>query len=203
VALGGRPFPSGSGRSPAGRRDAPEPPEGGEPEPDADPVDVARQICLHQLEHAPRTRAELAAVLQRKGVPDEVAEEVLERFTDVGLVDDRAFSDAWAASRQRSRGLATRAIGQELRRKGVDDEVVRATLAQVDPAEEEARARALVDRKLPSTSGLAPQVRVRRLTGLLARKGYSAGTAYRVVKEALAEEGLDLVLDTDGLSALD
>jgi regulatory protein len=182
---------------------APEPPDDLDTGPDADPVDVARQICLHQLEHAPRTRAELAAVLAKRGVADEVADEVLERFTDVGLIDDAAFAQQWTASRQRSRGLATRAIGQELRRKGVDDEVVRETLAQVDPLEEEATARTLVDRKLRTMRGLAPEAKLRRLTGMLARKGYSAGVAYRVVKEALAEEGLDLVLDTDGLSALD
>jgi regulatory protein len=73
----------------------------------------------------------------------------------------------------------------------------------VDPLAEEATARALVDRKLPSTRGLAPEARVRRLTGMLARKGYGPGVAYRVVKQAMAEEGVDLVLDTDGLSALD
>ena len=195
-------FGSRPSRSSRGGR-APEPPADLEPGPEADPVEVARQICLHQLEFAPRTRAELAAVLSRRGVADEVADEVLSRFAEVGLVDDKAFSEAWTASRQRSRGLATRAIGQELRRKGVDDETVREALAQVDPLAEEATARALVERKLPSTRGLAPEARVRRLTGMLARKGYGPGVAYRVVKEAMAAEGLDLVLDTDGLSALD
>lgn len=195
-------FGSRPSRSARGGR-APEPPADLDTGPEADPVEVARQICLHQLEFAPRTRAELAAVLLRRGVADDVAEEVLSRFSEVGLVDDRAFSEAWAASRQRSRGLATRAIGQELRRKGVDDDIVRETLAQVDPLAEEATARALVDRKLPSTRGLLPEARTRRLIGMLARKGYGAGVAYRVVKEALAEEGIDLVLDTDGLSALD
>lgn len=198
---GPRPFPSGRGRAtgePVSQRESDR-----EPGPDADPVAVARQICLHQLEHSPRTRAELAAVLSRRGVADDVAEQVLGRFEEAGLIDDALFSELWVNSRHRSRGLAGRAISQELRRKGVDDEVVREAVAAIDPEEELATARALVDRKLPSTRGLAADARVRRLAGMLARKGYGAAVAYRVVKEALAAEGVDLVLDTDGLSALD
>lgn len=197
MVTGPRPFPSGRGRA-AGK-----PPSDPEPGPDADPVSVARQICLQQLEHSPRTRAELAAVLSRRGVADEVAEQVLGRFEEAGLVDDALFSELWVSSRHRSRGLAGRALSQELRRKGVEEEVVREAVAAIDPLEELATARALVDRKLPGTRGLAADARVRRLAGMLARKGYGPSVAYRVVKDALADEGVDLVLDTDGLSALD
>src|SRR3954462_4526011 len=96
-----------------------EPPEvDGPPEPDADPESVARQICLHQLEFAPRTRAELAAVLAKKGVPTEAAEAVRGRFAEVGVNDDALFSEMWVTSRHRGRGLSGRALQQELRRKG-------------------------------------------------------------------------------------
>jgi regulatory protein len=184
-----------------------EPPEvDGPPEPEADPESVARQICLHQLEFAPRTRAELAAVLARKGVPGDAAEAVLGRFTEVGLIDDAMFSTMWVESRHRGRGLSGRALQQELRRKGVDEVTAREAVDSLDPQQEEATARSLVQRKLPSTRGLTPDARVRRLAGLLARKGYGAGLAFRIVKEELEAEGEDtraLVLDTDGLSALE
>ena len=184
-----------------------EPPDvDGPPEPDADPESVARQICLHQLEHAPRTRAELAATLAKRGVPDDVSDAVLGRFAEVGLIDDALFSQLWVSSRHRGRGLAGRALQQELRRKGVDDETARDAVATLDPEQEAETARALVRRKLPSSRGLPTEARVRRLAGMLARKGYSAGLAFRVVKEELEQEGADtrgVVLDTDGLSALD
>ena len=88
--------------------------------PPADPVEVARLICLRQLEFAPRTRAQLAAVLSKRHVPDEAAEVVLDRFTEVGLVDDASYALAWVESRHRARGLARRALSVELRRRGVD-----------------------------------------------------------------------------------
>src|SRR6266571_7802107 len=49
---------------------------------------MARGLCLQLLSVAPRTRAELATALDRRGVPENVAAEVLGRFAEVGLIDD-------------------------------------------------------------------------------------------------------------------
>ena len=178
-------------RRPRGRRGrAPE-----ELDPDADPVAVAREVCLRLLTERARTRQELATALRRKGVPDDAAHTVLERFDEVGLIDDAAFAEQWVRSRHAYRGLARRALAVELRRKGVSDEDAQEALAGVDAEAEERRARELVDRKLRSLAvGTAEQRAAagRRLVGMLARKGYGAGTAYRVVKEALAERGAEV-----------
>lgn len=139
---------------------------------------------------APRTRAQLAAALRKRGIPDEVASEVLGRFEDVGLVDDAAFARAWVESRHYSRGLAGRALSAELKRRGVAAEEIRAAIdEQLDPDAEVSAARRLVDRKLGSTRGLPTEQRTRRLAGMLARKGYPAGLAFRVIREALEAEG--------------
>ncbi|TDD74769.1 regulatory protein RecX [Actinomadura darangshiensis] len=144
------------------------------------------------LSAAPRTRAQLADALRRRNIPDDVAERVLGRFTDVGLIDDEAFAQAWVQSRHTGRGLAKRALAAELRRRGVAGDTVNDAVETLDPAQEEATARALVTRKLRATQGADPAKRMRRLVGMLARKGYPPGLAYRVVKDALAEEGADL-----------
>lgn len=119
----------------------------------------------------PRTRAELAQTLQRQGIPDEVASEVLARYSEVGMIDDAAFARAWVSSRHHSRGLASRALGQELRRRGVDSETAGEALAELDSETELATARELVARKLRTARG-EPQALLRRLVGMLARKGY-------------------------------
>jgi regulatory protein len=155
-----------------------------------DPETVARAICLRLLTDRARTQAELAAVLRRRGVPDQVAERVLGRFSEVGLIDDAAFAEQWVHSRHSSRGLARRALAAELHRKGVDGEVVGQAVAALDRDSEERRARELVDRRLRSMAP-ADERAANRLVGMLARKGYPAGVAYRVVREALREQGVD------------
>ncbi|MDR2988209.1 MAG: recombination regulator RecX [Nocardiopsaceae bacterium] len=153
-----------------------------------DPEAVARLICLRQLTAAPRTRAQLAQTLRRRGVPDDAAEAVLSRFTEVGLIDDAMFANAWVESRHHGRGLGRRALAAELNQRGVDREDIREAVAKLSPETELATARALVERRLSSTASLPAQVRVRRLVGMLARKGYPAGLAFRVVREAVDQE---------------
>ena len=161
----------------------------GHPEdPPGDPESVARAICLRMLTGQPRTRAELAAALARRGVPDEATDAVLGRFAEVGLIDDREFAEAWVGSRHAGRGLARRALAAELRRRGVEEGTVADAVAGLDPATEERTAHELVRRRLPSTSGREPALRVRRLVAMLARKGYPAGVAARVVRAELATE---------------
>jgi regulatory protein len=155
--------------------------------PTADAAERAREICLRQLAVRPRTRAELATALSRHGIDDRVAREVLDRYDEVGMIDDAAFAAAWVSSRHHGKGLARRALGGELRRRGVAAETVGEALEQLDPDTEAATARALVDRRLRTTTG-QPEAIARRLVGMLARKGYPAGLAYRVVKEAMAED---------------
>ncbi len=156
--------------------------------PPADPESVARAIVLRKLTGQARSRHELEAALAAKDVPSEVAARVLDRFEEVGLVNDASYADAWVQSRRSSRGLARRALPQELRRKGVSDDIVRDTVDAISPDDERTAAYALVERKLVVTRPLEPHKRFRRLVGLLARKGYSSSLAMAVVREAIAEE---------------
>ncbi|MGI3780636.1 MAG: regulatory protein RecX [Janthinobacterium lividum] len=117
---------------------------------------------------------------------------MLDRFVEVGLIDDVALALAYTSSRQSEQGLARRAIAMMLRQRGVDDDVVAAATATVEPDDELAAARRLVAKRLPVLAGLDRAVRTRRLVGLLGRKGYPAGMAYRVVAEALSlDEAID------------
>jgi regulatory protein len=151
----------------------------------ADPVSMARTIGMRLLDKQPRTRSELASAMARRGVPDGAAAEVLDRFVEVGLLDDAAFATAWVDSRHRGRGLARRALASELRRRGVDEEIAVEALASVSIEDEAVAARALVDRRLRSMSGLNREVKTRRLIAMLGRKGFGGSMAYRVVAEAI------------------
>ena len=156
--------------------------------PDADAESVARTILLDQLTGRARSRHELADKLARKNVPVEIATSLLDRFEDVGLIDDVAFAQAWVEGRHAAKGLAPRALAQELRRKGVDDEVAREAIDQIDLDEQQSTARALVRKKLRSLERFDDATKTRRLVGLLARKGYSPGMAFALVREELGAE---------------
>jgi SOS response regulatory protein OraA/RecX len=141
---------------------------------------------------APKTRAQLAEALRKREIPDDAAEKVLDRFSELGLINDEAFAEAWVDSRHHGRGLAKRALAAELRHRGVDSETVNEAVDRLDPDQEYETAKRLVERKLSSTRNLDAQVRTRRLAGMLARKGYPSGLVFRVIREALEEEGVEI-----------
>jgi regulatory protein len=194
----GRRGGSGFGRGPrrpAGGRDGdPLNPDAvpGPPEDElGDPESAARGLCLRALTGAPKTRQQLAELLATRGIPDDAAETVLDRFAEVGLIDDAAFARAWVSSRSTGRGLARRALSAELRAKGVDAEVAAEAVEAVDDEDERATARRLVDRKVGAMRRLDRATATRRLMGMLARKGYNGGLAAAVVREALDADGAD------------
>jgi regulatory protein len=166
-----------------------------------DPEERARQICLRLLTARPRTRAELATALRRKGVDGSTAQAVLGRLAEVGLVDDAAFAESYVHARHAYQGLGRRALTAQLRRRGVDEQTTSAAVSTVDSAAEQRRASELVRRRLPAMAGADEATTIRRLVGLLARKGYPEGLSYRVVREELRHAGRDTTLLDD--TALD
>lgn len=202
------PVPGTRGRAVANRRRGPILPAATDADPtDADPAagsqerdpqEVAREICLGLLAVRPRTRAELAQALRKRGIDDEVAAAVLHRYSEVGMIDDAAFARAWVTSRHHGRGLAGRALAQELRQRGVSKEDTDEALTELDSETEAQTALDLASRKLRSMRG-EPAAIFRRLVGMLARKGYPAGVAVRAVKEALASRDSELaeLIDPD------
>ncbi|MEN3608338.1 regulatory protein RecX [Plantactinospora sp. ZYX-F-223] len=204
----GRSRRSGGSATPSGRwptravgpdNDAP-PDESPTPSAPRDEAERAREICLRQLAVRPRTRAELATALARQGISEEVAAQVLDRYDEVGIIDDAAFARAWVSSRHQGRGLARRVLANELRQRGVDADIATEALGELDETTEAETARQLVDRKLRTTTG-SPEAVFRRLVGMLARKGYPPGVAIRAVKDALAERDAEAAEFADQIDA--
>lgn len=150
-----------------------------------DPARKAKAECLRLLAVKPRSRADLAAALARKGYDNDVSEPVLDRLERANLVNDAEYAESLVRSRHTHQGLGRRALRMELRRRGVDGELAEEVLGAIEPEDEAARAHELVRKRLRSMTEVDDTTATRRLVGLLARKGYGEGLAYRVVREEL------------------
>jgi len=155
----------------------------------------AKDLCLRLLTDRARSRAELAERLAKKGYSAEIAERVLDRLAEVGLVNDADFAQQWVHSRHTYSGKGKRALALELRRKGIGQDDAAEALAQIDSEDERARATELVAKKLRTVSADDRDRAVRRLVSMLARRGFPQGMAFEVVKEQLDRAGAE----TDGL----
>ena len=151
--------------------------------PETDPKSVARAIVLSKLTHAPRTRSELFKDLKKKNVPEEIAIEVLDRFTEIGLINDELFASMWTGSRHTYKGLAPRAIAYELQQKGIDRSLIDEAVSFITAEQELIAARKIAIRKLKSCVDQSPEATLRKIVSALARKGYGANIAFQVAKE--------------------
>ena len=158
---------------------------GGVSDPDADPEEVARGIVLRKLAVQARTRVELERALAGREVPEEAAASVLDRMTEVGLIDDATFAHDWVVSRQQRRHLSKMALRRELQTKGVDRDLIDDALTDVEGEDEHRAALDLARRRAGAMGGLAREVAYRRLGGMLARRGFSSSITSRVLAEVL------------------
>jgi regulatory protein len=146
------------------------------------PAERAREIALRILSHSPRSAAQLREGLLTREVEPQIADEVIARYIEVGLLDDSALAAMIARTRHHERGKSARAIAVELRRKGFSDDDIASALAPIDADAERAAAEQLAARKWHGTASLPTEVRVRRVVGHLGRKGYSPSLAFALVK---------------------
>ena len=148
-----------------------------------DYVGAAQTICLNALAVRAKSRGELAAQLKRRGIPLDVADDVLDRLQRSGLINDLDFARAWSTSRMNSKKISKRVLAQELRKKDVSDDLIAIALEEISGEDEYAAALQLGQRKARSLANYEAEVRERRIASALARKGYNYGIISRVLRE--------------------
>jgi regulatory protein len=153
---------------------------------DLSPEERVREYVLSALERRRHSRRELEIKIARKGLSREAAGPVLDRLTEVGLVDDEAFARAYVESRQRSRPRGRRALASELGARGVDRDTVERVLADLreeEPAGDAAR-RAVAGR-LRGLEKLPREEARRKAGAFLARRGFAWSEIEPVLDEVL------------------
>ncbi|HEV8338403.1 MAG TPA: RecX family transcriptional regulator [bacterium] len=145
----------------------------------------ARETALALLRYRPRSRTELEGRLRRRGVAPGPVDVVLAELTSSGAIDDRRFARLWIESRLAGGRSGPHRLRAELRLKGIDPAIVDETLRAALPPEQEAQlAAAAADRYLARRQSLPVEVRLRRLVGLLRRRGFSTGVIAPILRES-------------------
>ena len=144
----------------------------------------ARNVLLHQLARSAKSTSQLRKILDQREIPTEIAEKVLERFTEVGLIDDAAYAETIVNSRRNYKGLAKSAIKRELNEKGVSQALVEEAISGITAEDDFESAKQLATRRYRQMAHLERDVRTRRLAGYLQRKGYGSSSVFAAIKFA-------------------
>ena len=162
----------------------------------------AKNIVLNQLAASAKSRAQLEKKLKDKEISEDTAQDVLDRFEAVKLINDEEFAHMYVRTRANVKKLSKTAIRRELREKGVNGELAEVALEQRTEEDERADAHELVRKKMRPSMDFSDRKEkdkiMRRLVSMLARKGYPSSMAFSVVKEEI-----DRFIEDSGIESAD
>lgn len=152
---------------------------------------AAREAALRVLDRTAASSSQIRQKLTKAGFLPEIAEEIVTRFGEVGLLDDREYAAMLVRTRFQERGLVGRALVQELDRKGIDPGLQAEALEQITPEQEVENAQRLAEKKARSLHNVSYSQAMRRIGSFLARKGYSPSQCREATRGALTDRDFE------------
>ncbi|MCL2735523.1 MAG: recombination regulator RecX [Propionibacteriaceae bacterium] len=149
-------------------------------------LDHARQIALRRLTVRARSSWELRQDLVRNRVVDDVADQIVARFLEVGLLDDADFAREWVVQRRGSKSLSRARLSRELAQKGIPPQIIDQALEEAGDSETEV-ALEWARRRARSMAGKDRQTLIRRLSAQVERRGFSPAVVRHVVLQVVDE----------------
>lgn len=151
----------------------------------------AENVSLHALTRRGMSRAEVVDLLTRREIDPIVVQAEVERLEGVGLIDDAALALSLVDRLVERKKLGPTALRSELSRRRLGAQAIEAALATLEPDDDGALVRGLVDDRLRRMGSLDRETAERRLLSYLARKGHGGSDARGAVRAALDEAGLE------------
>ncbi|MCL2785357.1 MAG: recombination regulator RecX [Propionibacteriaceae bacterium] len=152
-------------------------------------LEKARSIALRRLSTRARSTLELRRDLEAAEIPQAAIDEILDRFTKVGLLNDEDFAQQWVTQRRTSKSLSTAKLRYELREKGISGAIIDAVLS--DTVDLDAQIGLdFARKKIASMGFLDRTTAIRRLSSQMERRGFSHSIISRSVIQVVNEAGI-------------
>ena len=149
----------------------------------------AKTIVYNQLAYSAKSRAQLHKKLESKGFEAELIEPLLDKFEAAHLIDDAEYARSFVTQRGTGKKLSRSALRREHKERGITGDLAEEALAARTDEDERRDAAELVRKKLRPAMNFSDRTEkekiMRRLVGMLARRGYSSSVAFSVVKEEI------------------
>jgi regulatory protein len=149
-----------------------------------DKVESAHQRALNYLSYRDRSEKEIRLNLRKAKVEDAVIEEVLERLRGSSLVNDQEFAQNWVDNRSKFKPRGKRALSSELFQKGISQQIIDQTLADLD---EKPLALRFARKKMTQLSGLDKSLFQKKMYGYLSRRGFNYGISQEIISQIWEE----------------
>lgn len=158
----------------------------------------AFNYCIWHLGESNKTRKQLHDKMRDRNCPDDIIESTLDKLEEMKYLSDAQYAKNFVESKQTYKNVGQRKIAQDLRQKGIPQEIIETAFEENTEEDERLRAKELVSKRMRSTRNVERQKRINRLVGYLSRNGYNGSMAFSVVKEAIDAESDEEMGDFEG-----
>ena len=145
-----------------------------------DEYERGKEIAMRLLTNRPRSKKEVRDRMREKEIKEAVRERVVDRFEELDLLDDEAFARYWIDQRARFKPRGAPLLRQELRQKGVDQQIINDLLEDTDDS---AAVRQAAEKKARTLMRYPEDQFKKKLIGFLQRRGFSYHDSREVVDE--------------------
>lgn len=147
------------------------------------------RLVVSRLRRSALSVSEVRSVLAEHGLDDHEIDDWIERYERLGYLDDGRLAEQLVHSHSARRGRGSGAILHELARRGIDADIARSAVDDLDPETERTNALAVAERRARQLTGLDRQTAERRLSAFLQRRGYSSDVVREAVTAAITAAG--------------
>lgn len=142
----------------------------------------AKEYVLNLLSYRDRSCREIKDRLKEKGYSPDVSDRVVESLARTHLLDDERFASEWGRERLKSRPMGARLLSQELRRKGIEPEIIEKTIDNLyGEVSEEELAFKLLESRRSRYEDLQSETSLRKMSDFLLRRGFP----WEIVRETI------------------
>ncbi|MDB5170299.1 MAG: regulatory protein RecX [Candidatus Saccharibacteria bacterium] len=140
--------------------------------------DKVYNLALRYVAMRPRSAWELSTYLQRKDAPESLTESIIQKLTDLDLLNDGKFAASFVHNRQLLRPTSRRKLILELKQKRIAEEHIQSALEQNELSEADSLEQVIIKKRRQSK-----YQDDNKLMQYLARQGFGYGD----IKSALAK----------------
>jgi regulatory protein len=152
----------------------------------------AKNFALDFIGYRARSIWEVTQRLKKRGHSQRIIEQVLRELHQSGLLDDIQFAARWAKGRLATKPLGERLLRHELKLKGISDEIVEKTVAEIfDQVSQRELAADLLRARHQRYSALDKLKAKRRMADFLLRRGFPRDIVWEVVDQVMSEGNCD------------
>lgn len=147
--------------------------------------DKAMRQAMYAIGRRSLSRRELDQKLMKREHSPALRERVLDRLTELGLLNDKAYAHALVRQTVRGKPAGPRLLKQKLRQKGIPEKIADKAVAQEQPdqATQREQAKELAEKRLASMTKLDAMAKKRRIYGLLVRRGFEMDVVQDVMDQ--------------------